>query len=90
MFSRSAVRYAALFFVTGSLFGASVVFAYIAPTADVQRASSDERVAKETAITPWSEFLSKDAVDSGGAELDLDGNASALVASPPWSAATSI
>ena len=42
MFSRSSLKYAAAFFVIGSLFGASVS-AFMAPTAEVQRARFDER-----------------------------------------------
>jgi len=82
MFPRSSITYAAAFFVIGSLFGASVS-AFIAPTAEVERARAGERpvIPNDPALTPWSEFLSKDAVNSAGVEKDLDGNASALNAS---------
>ena len=81
MFSRSSFIYAAVFFVTGSLFGASV-FAVIAPTAEIELARPEAQtgVPVDPTIAPWSDYLSKDAVDAAGIESDLDGNAAALVA----------
>ena len=83
MVSRKALAYASVFFVTGSLFGASV-FAYIAPTADVERARVDALpgATNTTTIIPLPP-LSPNAVDSGGVELDLDLNSTALVPSLP-------
>jgi len=61
------------------------VYAYVAPASNVARAPLDDRpgIASNATISPWSEFLSPGAVDSNGIERDLDGNASALVASDP-------
>jgi hypothetical protein len=63
------------------------VFVYVAPASDVDRAHLDDRpgIAKNAAIKPsWEEDLPEGTIDSGGVEADLDGNASALVASD-WS-----
>jgi hypothetical protein len=59
------------------------VFAYVAPASNAVRAPVDDRpgFASSATISPWSEDLSAEAVDSGGIETDLDGNASALFAS---------
>lgn len=58
-------------------------YAYVAPTSAAVRAPLDARpgIADSPTFTPWSEYLSEEAVDSGGIENDLDGNASALIAS---------
>jgi hypothetical protein len=60
------------------------VYAYLAPTSNAAGAAIDDRpgIANNPTIRPWSEYLSKEAVDSRGIEADLDGNASALIASP--------
>jgi hypothetical protein len=65
------------------------VFAYVVPASNVAPASNVDRAsladrpgtANNATITPWSNYLSERAVDSGGIENDLDGNASALVPS---------
>ena len=64
-----------------------VVFAYVSPAAsNVNPASFADRsgVASYSVLRPWSENLSGDAVDAGGIERDLDGNASSLYASDQW------
>ena len=59
------------------------MFAYVAPASNADLAPLDDRpgVANSATIRPWSEDLSVGAIDSGGIETDLDGNASALFAS---------
>jgi len=63
------------------------VFAYVAPGSNVAPASTvdraplADRAGVPSRIRPWSEGLSEGAVDSGGIENNLDGNASALVPS---------
>jgi len=59
------------------------VFAFVAPASNTPRAPLDDRpgVANNAIITPWSGYRSEGALDSAGIELDLDGNASALVPS---------
>jgi hypothetical protein len=86
--SRRALKYAALFLVIGGLSWIGVsgegtlgsVFANMAPTPDVDRANVDGKPAIANYRT-WGEDLSEEAVDSGGIEANLDGNASALIAS---------
>ena len=79
MFSKKRVRL--------SVFAAVVVvgglFAYVAAAYNVERAPLDDRpgTAYNATISPWRENLAEGAVDSGGIEADLDGNASALFAS---------
>jgi hypothetical protein len=79
MFSKKRVRL--------SVFAAVVVvgglFAYVAPADNVERVRFDDRAGIEGTVTmrPWGEDLSEGAVDAGGIERDLDGNASALVPS---------
>jgi hypothetical protein len=83
MFSKKRIRLAAFVGVAVTLGG---LFAYVAPASNVDRAPLDDRPAIENSptIRPWGEDLSGGAVDSGGIELDLDGNASALFASDQW------
>jgi hypothetical protein len=59
------------------------VYAYVVPASDAARAPLDDRpgIANNAAIRPWSDYLSEGALDSGGIENDLDGNASALFTS---------
>jgi hypothetical protein len=59
------------------------VYAYVVPASDAAQAAVDDRpgVAHSATLRPWSDGLSQGAVDSGGIENDLDGNASALVPS---------
>ena len=65
------------------------VVTYVASASNVTRvptmvtSSGVERSGVENSVNirPWSENLSKDAVDALGIELDLDGNESALVTS---------
>ena len=62
------------------------VYAYVAPATDAARAAPlDNRlgIANNATTRPWSQYLSERAVGSGGIERDLDGNASALIASDP-------
>jgi hypothetical protein len=89
--SRAALKYAVLFLLIVALSWMSLsgeailgsVFAYIAPTAQVDRAQAGDRpgIANRAMLRPWSEYLSEDAVDAAGIETDLDGNASALYTS---------
>ena len=60
------------------------VYAHLASTSNAAGAAIDDRpgIANNPTIRPWSEYLSKEAADSGGIETNLDGNASALIASP--------
>ncbi len=77
MFQKQQFKYAAAFLI-GSLSWASVS-AYIAPTTAVVPAPVNApAAAPDVVLTPWSAFLSEEAVDSAGIEADLDGNASAL------------
>ena len=65
------------------------VFAYVVPASNVIRPSSVDRATSQdpvgmtssTTIRRWGEGLSDRAVESGGIEKDLDGNASALIPS---------
>ena len=63
------------------------VYAYVAPASDAARARAplDDRpgIANYATVRPWGKDLSEGAVDAGGIETNLDGNASALVASDP-------
>ena len=49
----------------------------VAPSSGIERSGVESSVY----LRPWSEELSKDAVDSLGIDRDLDGNSSALVSS---------
>jgi len=90
--SRRALKYAGLFLLLVSLSWISLssdailgsVFARIAPTAEVERTAVDRRpdTSNNAPFRTWGEDLSAQAVDAGGIEKDLDGNASALIASP--------
>jgi len=62
------------------------VFAYVAPASNADRVPLDDRpgVANNATIRPWGEDLAEGAVNAGGIEADLDGNASALFASDQW------
>lgn len=82
MFSKR-MRLAVFVAVAGTLAGVS---AYVAPASNVDRAPLDDRPgiannATNATISPWSDYLFEGAVDSAGIEIDLDGNASALVPS---------
>ena len=84
MFSKRKARLTALAVVTVAT--SSALFLYMAPAAtSVNPAPFESRpgIASEATIEPWSAYLSRDAVDSKGIDLDLDGNASALFASRP-------
>ena len=73
----AALKYGALL-LTGGL--TLSVLAYVAPTASSQQARPNSRlpiVSDEPRSWRW-EHPSEGAVDSGGIENDLDGNASAL------------
>jgi hypothetical protein len=63
------------------------LFLYVSPASTkVDPAPVFDRpsIANEVTIRPWGEDLSAAAVGSGGIELDLDGNVSALFASDQW------
>ena len=81
MFSRKTIRLSVFVALVGTL----AVYAYVVPasnvgpTANVERAPFIERSGVASSTRPWSEGLSEGAVDSGGIEKDLDGNASALL-----------
>jgi len=82
MFSKRKVRLTALAAVT--LATSSALFLYMTPAATSVNPAPVESApafASEATIEPWSTYLSRDAVDSNGIELDLDGNASALIPS---------
>jgi hypothetical protein len=54
---------------------------YMAPASTkVDRAPVDDRpgFADNATLRPWSDYLSEEAVDSAGIEVNLDGNASTL------------
>jgi hypothetical protein len=59
------------------------VYAYVVPASNAARAPLNDgpSITKNATIRPWSDYLSEGAIDSGGIENDLDGNASALVPS---------
>jgi len=79
----STVRVAVLVTVlAATLIGA---YAYLAPASDAA-AVIDHRPhpASTPTIPPRREYLPKDALDANGIELDLDGNASALIAADQW------
>jgi hypothetical protein len=87
--ARRALRYAVLFVAAGAVSWISVsgetlgkVFPAGAP--DIDRVRSDDRpgMVNNAPMRTWGEDLSADAVDGGGIENDLDGNASALISSP--------
>ena len=80
---RAALKYAGAFLVVGGLSWISLVGG-TAP-GDVDRMPSNgapDFVDTTPAFNPWRDGLSEGAVDAAGIELNLDGNASALVASP--------
>ena len=62
------------------------VFTFVAPASNVRPAPSEDQsgVASYSALKPWLENLSADAVDAGGIERDLDRNAASLFASDQW------
>jgi hypothetical protein len=87
--ARRALRYAALFVAAGavswiSVSGETLGKVFPAPAPDIDRARSDGRpdIVNNAPFRTWGEDLSAQAVDAGGIETDLDGNASALIASP--------
>jgi len=87
MFSKRKARLIAFVAVAATLGGG--LFAYVTPAStkvNVDPAPLDARpgIADSATFRPWSEYLSEDAVDSGGIENDLDGNAASLVPSDQW------
>ena len=77
--------------VVAAVFSATAigVYAFLSPASDaaVVSAPADRPdFADSPAITPWSEYLSRDAVGAYGIEKDLDGNASALFPSDQFRA----
>jgi len=82
MFSKRKARLTV--FAAAVVAVSSGLFLYMSPAStSVDPAAGAVRpsVASNPAITPWSEYLSEEAVDSAGVEKDLDGNASALISS---------
>ena len=64
-----------------------VVFTFVAPASNADRAPLDNRldIAHDLpTLRPWGEDLSERAVDAAGIERDLDGNTRALFASDQW------
>ena len=57
------------------------VYAYLSPASDAAVSFPDGPDMANPTVEPWSNYLSKDAVDSNSIELDVDGNSSALVPS---------
>src|SRR5687767_12190413 len=65
------------------------VSAYVVLASDTDQSALDDQPAIASDATPdidanlrpWGEELAEGAIDSGGIERDLDGNASALIAS---------
>ena len=87
--ARRALRYAVLFVAAGavswiSVSGETLGKVFSAPARDMDRAPVAARpdMVNNAPIRTWGEDLSAQAVDAGGIENDLDGNASALVSSP--------
>jgi hypothetical protein len=87
--ARRALRFALVFVAAGavswiSVSGETLGKVFSAPATDIGRARSDGRpdIVNNAPIRPWGEDLSAEAVDGGGIENDLDGNASALISSP--------
>ena len=57
------------------------LFVYMTPASTNVNAAPIEQqpgIASDATIAPWSSYLSERAVNSGGIENDLDGNASSL------------
>jgi hypothetical protein len=82
MFSKSKARLVVFVAAAATLGG--VLFVYVTPAStNVNPVPVDHRpgIANNATIEPWSNYLSEGAVESGGIENDLDGNASALVPS---------
>lgn len=83
MFSRRKAARLFTFAVFAAILGGGL-FAYMTPASTkVDPAPIEDRtgIADNATIGPWGEYLSERAVDSRGIEKDLDGNASALIAS---------
>ena len=82
MFSKRKARLIVFVAVAATL--GSGLFVYVTPAStNVNPAPVNDRpgIANNVTIRPWGEDLSEGAVDSGGIENNLDGNASALFAS---------
>jgi hypothetical protein len=79
MFSkRKALKYGTMFLALGGVALGGVV-AYVAAAPDAERARLEDQPRIESgAPIRFHDDVSADAVDSGGIEKDLDGNASAL------------
>jgi len=86
MFSIQKARPFVFTAVASSAMTLGAVFAYVAPASTVRPAPFEDRsgVASSSALIPWLENLSGDAIDAGGIERDLDGNAASLIASDQW------
>jgi hypothetical protein len=79
MFSKRQARLIVFAAAVVTLGGGLLV--YVTPAATkVDSAPVVDRpvIADDALITPWSTYLSPQAVDSGGIENDLDGNAASL------------
>jgi hypothetical protein len=82
MFSRRKARL--IVFVAAAVTLGSGLLIYVTPAStNVNPAPVADRsdFSTNATLTPWSDDLSENAVDAGGIEKDLDGNASALFAS---------
>lgn len=84
MFSKRKARLIIFAAVAAALGGG--LFAYVTPASTNVDPAPVARPGIENSptIRPWGEDLSEGAVDPAGIELDLDGNASALLASDQW------
>jgi hypothetical protein len=87
MFSKRKARLIVFVAAAAALGGG--LFAYVPPAStsvNVDPAPRDARpgIADSAPFRLSSEYLSEDAVDSGGIENDLDGNAASLYASDQW------
>lgn len=80
MFSSRKATRLFTFAVFAAILGGGL-FVYMTPAStnvDPAAGAARPSVDSNLTITPWSEYLSKEAVDEAGIETDLDGNASAL------------
>jgi hypothetical protein len=87
MFSKRKARLIVFVAAAAALGGG--LLAYVTPAStsvNVNPAPRDARpgFADSVPFRLSSEYLSEDAVDAGGIENDLDGNAASLVASDQW------
>ena len=80
MFSKRNARL--VVFVAAAVTLGGGLFIYVTPAStNVNPAPVDHRPGIDATYRSWGEDLSEGAVDSAGIEVDLDGNASSLIAS---------